>query len=68
MHRDFDIFIKDLSKIEGHTDLDVKVREGKVQEVKLRITGISGSILKRCAANPVSMYTSWFQESAVPAA
>jgi len=38
MHKDFDIFIEDLSKIEGHTNLDVKVRDGKVAEVKLRIT------------------------------
>ena len=38
MHQDFDIFIEDLSKIEGHTNLDVKVRDGKVKDVKLRIT------------------------------
>ncbi|VVB98497.1 Sulfhydrogenase 1 subunit alpha [uncultured archaeon] len=38
MPRGFDIFIENLSKIEGHTDLDVKVRDGKVQDVKLRIS------------------------------
>src|SRR3989344_564883 len=38
MVRGFDIFIENLSKIEGHTDLDVKVRDGKVQEVKLKIS------------------------------
>lgn len=30
-----DISIRNISKIEGHADLDVKVRNGKVQEVKL---------------------------------
>lgn len=33
----FDINIKNLSKIEGHTDLDLKVREGKVESCKLKI-------------------------------
>ena len=33
-----DISIQNLSKIEGHADLDVKVRQGKVQEVKLQFT------------------------------
>ncbi|MDD5172228.1 MAG: nickel-dependent hydrogenase large subunit [Candidatus ainarchaeum sp.] len=38
MHsHNFDITIKDLSKIEGHTDLEVEVREGKVVSSKLRI-------------------------------
>ena len=31
-----DISIQNISKIEGHADLDVKVREGKVQSVNLR--------------------------------
>jgi len=34
---DFDISIKDLSKIEGHTDLDIEVRDGQVRSCKLRI-------------------------------
>ncbi len=33
----FDITIKNLSKIEGHTDLDVEVRDGKVVGSKLKI-------------------------------
>jgi len=33
-----DISIQDISKIEGHADLNVKVRNGKVQEVKLAFT------------------------------
>lgn len=33
-----DISIQNISKIEGHADLDVKVRDGKVQEVKLAFT------------------------------
>lgn len=33
----FDINLKNISKLEGHTDLDVKVRKGKVKECKLRI-------------------------------
>lgn len=38
MHKEsFDLTIKNLSKIEGHTDLDVVVRDGKVIEAKLRI-------------------------------
>lgn len=38
MHKDFDISIENLSKIEGHTNLNVKVREGKVEYVKLKIS------------------------------
>ena len=39
MHsQDFDITIKNLSKIEGHTDLDVEVRDGKVVNSKLKIS------------------------------
>lgn len=39
MHdKSFDITIKNLSKIEGHTDLDVKVRDGKVLDAKLKIS------------------------------
>src|SRR3989344_1557253 len=36
MHN-FDINIDNLSKIEGHANLDVCVRDGKVQDVKLQI-------------------------------
>ncbi|VVC00980.1 Sulfhydrogenase 1 subunit alpha [uncultured archaeon] len=40
MHKEgeFDIDISHLSKIEGHTDLEVKVREGKVQYAHLKIS------------------------------
>ena len=34
----FDITIESISKIEGHTDLDVRVRKGKVEYVKLKIS------------------------------
>ena len=37
MHQTFDIDIKHLSKIEGHTDLNIKVKNGKVEDVKLKI-------------------------------
>jgi len=37
MH-EFEIRIEDLSKIEGHTNLDVRVRDGTVEEVKLKIS------------------------------
>ncbi|MBW3016405.1 nickel-dependent hydrogenase large subunit [Candidatus Woesearchaeota archaeon] len=37
MHN-FDITIENLSKIEGHTDLDVKVRKGKVEYVQLKVS------------------------------
>jgi len=38
MHTDFEISIEGLSKIEGHASLDVKVRKGKVEDVKLKIS------------------------------
>jgi sulfhydrogenase subunit alpha len=38
MHQDFDIEIDDLSKIEGHASLDVRVRKDKVKSVKLKIS------------------------------
>ncbi|MCX8195192.1 MAG: nickel-dependent hydrogenase large subunit [Candidatus Micrarchaeota archaeon] len=40
MHKegDFDIDIKHLSKIEGHTDLEVRVKDGKVQYAHLKIS------------------------------
>jgi len=38
MHEDFEISIEGLSKIEGHASLDVKVRKGKVEYVKLKIS------------------------------
>jgi len=38
MHKEsFDLTIKNLSKIEGHTDLDISVKEGRVVGAKLRI-------------------------------
>ena len=38
MHsQNFEITIKNLSKIEGHTDLDVEVKKGKVTHAKLKI-------------------------------
>jgi len=38
MHKDLDISIENLSKIEGHANLDIKVRKGKVEYVKLKIS------------------------------
>ncbi|VVB54947.1 Sulfhydrogenase 2 subunit alpha [uncultured archaeon] len=38
MHRDLDIHIDGVSKIEGHVDLNVTVRDGKVEDVKLAIS------------------------------
>lgn len=38
MHKDFDIEIKNLSKIEGHTHLDIKVENNKVVECKLKVS------------------------------
>src|SRR3989338_3075562 len=40
MHKEgeFDIDIRHLSKIEGHTDLEVRVKEGKVQYAHLKIS------------------------------
>ncbi len=38
MHKDFDIQIKNLSKIEGHTHLDIKVKKGRVVECKLKVS------------------------------
>ncbi len=39
MHsEDFDINLENLSKIEGHTDLEIKVRNRKAVEIKLKIT------------------------------
>lgn len=37
MHKSFDINIEDLSKIEGHASLELKVRKGEVKDVRLRI-------------------------------
>jgi len=34
---DFDIVIDPISKIEGHAELDVKVRKGKVKHVKMKV-------------------------------
>ncbi|MGE5863387.1 MAG: Ni/Fe hydrogenase subunit alpha [Nitrososphaerales archaeon] len=38
MHDSLDINIEQLSKTEGHADLQVKVRNGKVEDVKLKIS------------------------------
>lgn len=39
MHgKDFEINMENLSKIEGHADLDISVKNGKVTNVKLRIS------------------------------
>jgi len=34
----YDLDLKDISKIEGHTHMDLKVRDGKVTECKLKIS------------------------------
>ncbi len=36
--KDFDLTIKNISKIEGHTHLDIKVKDGKAQYCKLKIS------------------------------
>lgn len=38
MHRDIDFSIEGISKIEGHASLDVKVRNGVVEDVKLKVS------------------------------
>ena len=38
MHKDFDITMGGLSKIEGHADLEIKVRGGKVEHARLKIS------------------------------
>lgn len=38
MHKDFDINIDHISKTEGHADLELRVRNGKVEDVKLKIS------------------------------
>lgn len=38
MHKDFDISIDNLSKIEGSAKLSVKVREGRVEDLKLKVS------------------------------
>ena len=37
MHKDMDINIGTLSKIEGHANLDIKIRNNRVENVKLRV-------------------------------
>jgi coenzyme F420-reducing hydrogenase alpha subunit len=37
-HSDFELNIKNISKIEGHTHLDVKAKNGEVTECKLKIS------------------------------
>lgn len=36
--KDFELSIKNISKIEGHTHLDVKARDGRVTECKLKVS------------------------------
>lgn len=38
MHKTFDIDLKNISKIEGHTHLDIHVKDGKVDACKLKIS------------------------------
>ncbi|HRY90928.1 MAG TPA: nickel-dependent hydrogenase large subunit [Candidatus Gracilibacteria bacterium] len=38
MHRDLDLSINNVSKIEGHTALELKIRNGIVEDAKLKIT------------------------------
>jgi len=38
MHDNIDINIEQISKTEGHADLEVKVRNGRVEDVKLKIS------------------------------
>jgi len=38
MHKDFDINLKNISKIEGHTHLDVEIRDRKVKRCKLKVS------------------------------
>ncbi len=38
MHQDFDVNLEQISKIEGHADLSLKVRNGEVKDVELKIT------------------------------
>ena len=37
MHKALDITIENLSKMEGHASVDIKVRNGKVKDVKLKV-------------------------------
>jgi sulfhydrogenase subunit alpha len=37
MHQDFDINMEHLSKMEGHANLELKVRKGKVSDIKLQM-------------------------------
>ena len=37
MHGTFDINIEDISKIEGHASLELKVKHNEVKDVKLKI-------------------------------
>jgi len=38
MHKDFDISLKNISKIEGNASLDIKIRDNEVKSVKLKVT------------------------------
>lgn len=38
MHKDFDISLNKISKIEGNASLEIKIRKGEVKKVKLKIT------------------------------
>jgi sulfhydrogenase subunit alpha len=62
MHKtNLDVSINKLSKIEGHADLDIKVRDGKVKEVNLRVMEnkrFFTEAVKGMAANAVPQLTS----------
>ena len=55
MHSDLDLELKNISKIEGHTHMRIKARDGKVSECKLRISenkrfftdAVVGSLLEK---------------------
>ena len=59
-----DISIQDLSKIEGHASLDVKVRNGEVKEVHIKFTdnkrfftqAIQGRSIDTLSQNVARMY------------
>jgi len=37
-HKDFDLSLRNISKIEGHTHLDIEVRTNKVQKCRLKVS------------------------------
>lgn len=38
MHKSFELKIDEMSKTEGHTGIEIKVRKGKVEDVKLKVS------------------------------